>query len=182
MTIKLEMPRLSESVTEGTLLRWRKKGGDMIALGDCIADLNTENGEQELLATKKGRISEILIADGNHFQAGQVIATLEPEERPYSSSPKPANQDNQPPRLSPLASKLAKASAIDPKTVKGSGPHGRIMAADIKKAPASSSAASNNPNYTIAKKASQEHKIISPATKQHGYYIYTFDANMAQLA
>lgn len=184
MISPLEMPRLSDSMTEGTILRWVKQPGDNIEPGEHIADIETSKVNMELLAPRAGTLVEITVPEGEKAQTGQTIATIEPTTpRPYSSSPVPEKGKGSL-KMSPLAKKLAVQLNIDTSTVKGTGPRGKIMSGDL--APAKGKApkakTSNDAALPIGRKASQEQRILTPSTHVDGYYIYTFEANMSQLA
>lgn len=177
MSIQLEMPRLSETVTGGTIKRWIKKPGDDIHIGDHVADINTDETVFELLATVEGRLVETIATEGSTIQAGQPLASMEPVTRAYTSTPEPpASKADTPSAMSPLARKMAAANDIDVSSLRGTGPHGRIMAADLTRPGAT------RDQYPIAKMASQEQRIISPVTRVEDYFIFTLEANMSQLA
>ena len=61
MAITIEMPRLSDSMHEGTVLRWFKKTGDFVKVGDHLADIETDKAHVELQACEDGTLTEILV-------------------------------------------------------------------------------------------------------------------------
>ena len=62
MAITIEMPRLSDSMHEGIVLRWVKKIGDFVEVGDHLADIETDKAHVELQACEDGTLMEILVA------------------------------------------------------------------------------------------------------------------------
>ena len=79
MAITIEMPRLSDSMREGTVLRWLKKTGDFVGVGDHLADIETDKAHVELQACEDGTLTEILVPEGGSAAAGAPIALLQRE-------------------------------------------------------------------------------------------------------
>ena len=71
MPITIEMPKLSDTMTEGTLVRWIKKVGDNIAIGDVLAEVETDKATMEMEAFDEGVLAEIYVQDGNKVEVGQ---------------------------------------------------------------------------------------------------------------
>ena len=67
MAITIEMPRLSDSMHEGIVLRWIKKIGDFVEVGDHLADIETEKAHVELQACEDGTLTEILAPSGTRI-------------------------------------------------------------------------------------------------------------------
>jgi len=76
MPITIEMPKLSDTMTEGTLLRWVKKVGDTVAVGDVLAEVETDKATMEMEAFDEGTLSEVYVGDGQTVQVGQKLALL----------------------------------------------------------------------------------------------------------
>ncbi|HYZ71493.1 MAG TPA: dihydrolipoamide acetyltransferase family protein [Chthoniobacterales bacterium] len=76
MPITIEMPKLSDTMTEGTLLRWVKKVGDNVAVGDVLAEVETDKATMEMEAFDEGTLSEVYVSDGQTVQVGQKLALL----------------------------------------------------------------------------------------------------------
>src|ERR1700719_4587460 len=76
MPIAIEMPKLSDTMTEGTLVRWLKKVGDNIAVGDVLAEVETDKATMEMEAFDEGVLTEIYVQDGNKVEVGQKLAIL----------------------------------------------------------------------------------------------------------
>ncbi|MFC7337382.1 dihydrolipoamide acetyltransferase family protein [Haloferula chungangensis] len=157
------MPKLSDTMTEGTLLTWHKKVGDSVEIGDIIAEVETDKANMEVEAFDEGTITSILIQEGEKAPIGGVLAVLdgdgadsapasEPaaaseeapaaDDAPASSSPAPAastSSDGSRIKSSPLARKVASETGVDISTLTGSGPGGRIIRADVDAAAGSGS-------------------------------------------
>jgi pyruvate dehydrogenase E2 component (dihydrolipoamide acetyltransferase) len=76
MPITIEMPKLSDTMTEGTLLRWVKKVGDAVAVGDVLAEVETDKATMEMEAFDDGTLSEVYVGEGQTVQVGQKLALL----------------------------------------------------------------------------------------------------------
>jgi pyruvate dehydrogenase E2 component (dihydrolipoamide acetyltransferase) len=94
MPITIEMPKLSDTMTEGTLLRWVKKVGDTIAVGDVLAEVETDKATMEMEAFDEGTLSEVYVGDGQIAQVGQKLALLlaAGESKPAESKPSASKQ------------------------------------------------------------------------------------------
>lgn len=161
MAIRIDMPKLSDTMTEGTLVRWHKKVGDAVEIGDVIADVETDKATMEMEAFDDGRIIQILIQEGERAPVGSTLAILgdilEKPETTISSPPPPVpdlpadpvvesithTRESAPTpitypaneseriKASPLARKVAEELGIDLAGVKGTGPAGRILREDV---------------------------------------------------
>ena len=163
--IDITMPKLSDTMLEGTLAKWLKKVGDKIDFGDIVAEVETDKATMEMEAFDEGTIVEILVPAGGIVKVGTCLAKLDggskEKKQPTKSEPqteaaavpastistqKPAPKilapttpvqrasvasGKAPAKASPLAKKLAHERGIDLSTVVGSGPGGRIVAADV---------------------------------------------------
>jgi pyruvate dehydrogenase E2 component (dihydrolipoamide acetyltransferase) len=91
MPIAIEMPKLSDTMTEGTLVRWIKKVGDTIAVGDILAEVETDKATMEMEAFDEGILTEIYVKDGEKVEVGQKLALLiGQDEKAGSEASKPA--------------------------------------------------------------------------------------------
>jgi pyruvate dehydrogenase E2 component (dihydrolipoamide acetyltransferase) len=154
MTIELKMPALSPTMEEGTLAKWMIKVGDTVKSGDLMAEIETDKATMEFEAVDEGVVTEILIAEGSEgVKVGTVIARIAGEGEEAKPAPKAASvaaaaapvAKAEAPVVasvakaasgdriiaSPLAKRLAAAQGIDLAAVKGSGPNGRIVKADL---------------------------------------------------
>ncbi|MDB6040100.1 MAG: pdhC 1 [Verrucomicrobiales bacterium] len=72
----IEMPKLSDTMTEGTVVKWHKAIGDTVEIGDVLADIETDKAVMELEAFEEGTLKEIYIEEGGKVQLGQKLALL----------------------------------------------------------------------------------------------------------
>src|SRR5215469_7251506 len=92
------MPKLSDTMTEGTLLRWVKKVGDNVAVGDILAEVETDKATMEMEAFDEGTLSEVYVGEGQTVQVGQKLALLlgAGEAKPTDSPSKQAEPAKKP--------------------------------------------------------------------------------------
>jgi pyruvate dehydrogenase E2 component (dihydrolipoamide acetyltransferase) len=95
MPITIEMPKLSDTMTEGTLLRWVKKVGDTVAVGDVLAEVETDKATMEMEAFDEGTLSEVYVNDGQTVQVGQKLALLLAAGESKSSASPPKEPESQ---------------------------------------------------------------------------------------
>lgn len=79
MPIQIEMPKLSDTMEEGTVLQWRIKQGDRVKRGDIIAEVETDKAAMEMEAYEDGVVKAIKVAEGETVPVGTVLAVLEAE-------------------------------------------------------------------------------------------------------
>ncbi len=76
MPIEITMPKLSDTMTTGTLVKWLKKEGDSVNPGDIIAEVETDKATQELEAFEPGTVAKIMVGEGSQIPIGGVIVVL----------------------------------------------------------------------------------------------------------
>ena len=74
MPAYIEMPKLSDTMTEGTLLKWRKKKGDTVKAGDILAEIETDKATMEMESFDDGVLTEIYVPEGGKATIGQKLA------------------------------------------------------------------------------------------------------------
>ena len=161
MPIRILMPALSPTMTEGTLARWLKGEGDVVEPGDIVAEVETDKATMEIEAVDEGVLGRILVPEGTEgVEINTPIAVLVGEgesaeaiaEAPAAPAPSPApapGGNGAPPApqpaerifASPLARRMAAQAGIDLASLSGSGPRGRIVKRDIEAALANADAA-----------------------------------------
>ncbi len=72
----IEMPKLSDTMTEGTVVKWRKAVGDSVSVGDVIAEIETDKAVMELEAFDEGTLTEIYVNAGRKARIGEKLALL----------------------------------------------------------------------------------------------------------
>ena len=168
MAIEILMPALSPTMEEGTLAKWLVKEGDVVKSGQVMAEIETDKATMEFEAVDEGIIGRILIAAGTAgVKVNTPIAVLVEEGESADAAPAPAKVAapvaapvvaavGVAPTMaragqarvfaSPLARRIATEKGLDLATVQGSGPHGRIVRADVEGAkPAAQVAAAAAP-------------------------------------
>jgi pyruvate dehydrogenase E2 component (dihydrolipoamide acetyltransferase) len=137
------MPRLSDSMEEGTILRWLKADGDEVRRGDELAEIETDKATATYEAEADGVLTTVA-KEGDTLPIGEVIARLgegsggngagpaQREEPVAAEAPAPAPRE-QPEgiRASPVARRMAERKGIDLSTIEGTGPGGRIVKSDV---------------------------------------------------
>ena len=150
MPISILMPALSPTMTEGNLARWLKQEGDSVAPGDVIAEIETDKATMEVEAVDEGTLGKILVAEGAEevpvnapiavlLEDGEDASALNGFDtvgasggaEAASSEPEAAPEKGDRVFATPLARRMADQQGIDITSVAGSGPHGRIVKADI---------------------------------------------------
>jgi pyruvate dehydrogenase E2 component (dihydrolipoamide acetyltransferase) len=115
MPIAIEMPKLSDTMTEGTLVRWIKKVGDTVAVGDVLAEVETDKATMEMEAFDEGVLTEIYVKDGEKVQIGQKLALLSDQEDKSDSTaakPSPAKEPTREQAGKPKAAPAEEGAAI----------------------------------------------------------------------
>jgi len=159
--IVVTMPRLSDTMTEGTVATWLKKVGDKVAEGDILAEIETDKATMEFESFNEGTLLYIGIQEGQSAPVDSLLAIIGPEGTDISgiaenykiggvapaavateeakSAPateaaaivQEASADGQRVLASPLAKKIASEKGIQLSQVKGSGENGRITKSDV---------------------------------------------------
>ncbi|MBX3510184.1 MAG: pyruvate dehydrogenase complex dihydrolipoamide acetyltransferase [Hyphomonadaceae bacterium] len=168
MSTQITMPALSPTMEEGNLAKWHVKVGDTIEPGQVIAEIETDKATMEVEAVDEGVIEELLVAEGTqgvkvntpiarlkgdgaenpaakaaHAPAAEAKKEIAPPKAPPQASPTgtPATAEQKSRTLaSPLARRLAAQGGIDLAGLKGSGPNGRVVKADIEASAGATSA------------------------------------------
>jgi 2-oxoglutarate dehydrogenase E2 component (dihydrolipoamide succinyltransferase) len=88
--VEVKVPQLSESVAEATLLQWKKKPGDAVALDEILIEIETDKVVLEVPAPAGGVLAELVVADGGTVTSDQVIARIDTEGKAGAAAPAPA--------------------------------------------------------------------------------------------
>nr|WP_315192295.1 2-oxoglutarate dehydrogenase complex dihydrolipoyllysine-residue succinyltransferase [uncultured Albidiferax sp.] len=150
--VEVKVPQLSESVAEATLLQWKKKVGDAVAIDEILIEVETDKVVLEVPAPAAGVITELLMGDGSTVMAEQLIARIDTEAKAGAAAPVPgsvaaaaavtaaaAAPAPAPAAAStsmagvpmPAAAKLMADNALAAGSVAGSGKDGRVTKGDV---------------------------------------------------
>ena len=157
--VEVKVPQLSESVAEATMLQWKKKVGDSVAVDEILIEIETDKVVLEVPAPSAGVLSEIVVADGGTVTAeqliaridtdGKVAATAAPAAAANAAAPAAAVQASPAPGSNskvgvamPAAAKLMADNNMAAGSVAGSGKDGRVTKGDVLSAVANPSAPS----------------------------------------
>ena len=189
MSVNIEMPKLSDTMTEGTLVKWHKQVGDSVEIGDILAEIETDKATMEMEAFDDGTITEILIQAGEKAPIGGILAILDgdsgeppapiseatqatpaPVETPAKSTPvsTPAPATGDRIKASPLARKIAADLGVNLFGMTGTGPAGRIVKNDVEAASKTSAvkatpAPSSEASAAAGLAAAMKSKVTTPA-------------------
>ena len=150
MIIDVKAPMLSESVSEGTLLEWKKKVGEAVARDEILIDIETDKVVLEVPSPQAGVLVEIVAQDGETVVADQVLARIDtaataaaeaPAAAPAEAAPAAAPAAAQNNAAMPAAAKLAAETGVDVNALQGSGRDGRVLKEDVQNAAAKPAAA-----------------------------------------
>ncbi len=151
------VPELAESITEGTIAQWLKQPGDTVEKGEFIVELETDKVNVEVISEEAGVVQELLAAEGDTVQVGQVIARVgagegsaaaPKEEAPAKTEEKAPEQKEEPAKeavkeevkheesgdrtiASPAARKLAREKGINLSEISPVDPMGRVRVQDV---------------------------------------------------
>jgi len=140
--VDVTFPEMGDSVAEGTVLEWRVKVGDSVAVDDPLVEISTDKVDAEVPAPVAGTIAEILVDADQTIPVGSVLCRIAPgtggsngsvqpkaevtEAKPAAEAPA-SNGGN----ATPVAARIASAHGLDVDGITGSGPRGRVTKEDV---------------------------------------------------
>lgn len=152
--VEVKVPQLSESVAEATMLQWKKKIGEAIAVDEILIEIETDKVVLEVPAPSAGVLTELVVADGGTVVSDQVIARIDTEGKAgaaapaaaaasapaaaVASAPAPAAGGSMAGVPMPAAAKLMADNNLAAGSVPGTGKDGRVTKGDVLGAAASS--------------------------------------------
>ncbi len=149
MQVEVKVPQLSESVSEATLVAWRKKAGEAVKRDENLIDVETDKVVLELPAPSDGVLVKIVKNDGDSVTSGEVIAVI---DTTATATAKAADKEAVAPAkagaqgagassaaapaasakaASPSATKIAAEKGVDTASVQGTGRDGRVTKGDV---------------------------------------------------
>ena len=148
--IEVKVPELAESVSEASILEWRKQPGDAVAEGDVIVVVETDKIALEVYAPQDGVLAEALKALGEQVASGEPLARIReqtPEEKAKAPPPPPASAAASAPAapaptvassaptpaapVMPAARKIAAEQGVNTGQIPGTGKGGRVTKGDV---------------------------------------------------
>jgi 2-oxoglutarate dehydrogenase E2 component (dihydrolipoamide succinyltransferase) len=145
--VEVKVPQLSESVAEATLLQWKKKPGDLVAVDEILIEVETDKVVLEVPAPSAGVLTAIVMGDGSTVGSDQVIATIDTDGKPgaaapataaapapAAAAPAPVATTTAAPAVSgavamPAAAKMMSETGVS--VAQGTGRDGRITKGDV---------------------------------------------------
>ncbi|MBX9805806.1 MAG: pyruvate dehydrogenase complex dihydrolipoamide acetyltransferase [Alphaproteobacteria bacterium] len=158
MPIEILMPALSPTMTEGNLVKWHKKEGDVVKAGDVLAEIETDKATMEVEAVDEGTVGKIIVPEGTeNVKVNEVIGLIleegedasalanvktekapvlvevakAPEKKPDLKVVTPEVSTGPRVFATPLARRIAEEKSLNLATISGSGPRGRIVRTDV---------------------------------------------------
>jgi pyruvate dehydrogenase E2 component (dihydrolipoamide acetyltransferase) len=157
------MPRLSDSMEEGTILKWLVSEGDEVERGQEIVEIETDKANMTYESDASGTLVEIVVSEGETVPLGEVIARVgdasekaeggrqkaeekaekeeggdgdgaQAEEKPKKRAEPSTNGAGERVKASPVARRMAEERGVDLGSIEGSGPGGRVVKADVEAA------------------------------------------------
>ena len=145
--VEVKVPQLSESVAEATLLQWKKKPGEAVAIDEILIEIETDKVVLEVPAPSAGVLAELVVGDGGTVTSDQVIAKIDSEGKagaaapaaaapaPAAAAPAPAaaaaSSDSKAGVAMPAAAKLMADNNLAAGSVAGTGKDGRVTKGDV---------------------------------------------------
>ena len=143
--VEVKVPQLSESVAEATMLQWKKKVGDSVAIDETLIEIETDKVVLEVPAPSAGVLAEILVVDGGMVKAEQLIARIDTDGKVAAApASKPAASASSAPSAAAAAPVVSKADVLMPAAAKlmadnqlaagsvpGTGKDGRVTKGDV---------------------------------------------------
>ena len=193
------MPRLSDSMEEGTVLKWLVEVGGEVKRGQPLVEIETDKANMTHDADTDGVLLEVLANEGDTLAIGEPIARVgeegeapaqqddpeqeapsedspepeepkaeeesepEPEPEPEQPSAPTSSDDDERVKASPVARRMAGEMGVDLASVKGTGPGGRVVKADVEKAAEGGGAEAPKEKPPAEKQAAPEEKKEAPA-------------------
>lgn len=172
MIIEVKVPVFAESITEGTLIEWRKQVGESVARDEILVDIETDKVVLDVPAPQAGVLVEILVQNGETVGTEQLLAKIDTEAAASASAPAVAPQEQPAPAAAPVptsntqagvalpaAAKLAAETGVDVSSIQGSGRDGRVLKEDVKAAAARPAPVAAAPAVAVPAGARPEQRV-----------------------
>ncbi len=149
-TVQVPLPEMGESVTEGSIVEWRKRAGEWVERGETLVEVTTEKVDVEVPAPASGVVTKLLAAEGATVTVGSPLAEIdtaaqrpgrasqavapEPQATPPQAAapaPPPAPNGATSAIATPQARRAAERHNVDIRSIRGSGPDGLVVRHDV---------------------------------------------------
>jgi pyruvate dehydrogenase E2 component (dihydrolipoamide acetyltransferase) len=155
MAVEVILPRVDMDMAAGKISKWHVKDGDKVTKGAALFEIETDKAAMEIDAPADGILRNIVVPEGGMAPVGSAVAYIYAEgeavtapaaaaaARPEATAPAPSSpapavpattMNGEAPRATPLARRLARQAGLAISAISGSGPRGRITAADVRQA------------------------------------------------
>ena len=148
--VRVALPEMGESVTEGSVVEWRKNVGDFVAEGDPLVEVTTDKVDVEVPATASGVVTQILAREGETVAVGSALAEIDTSKSAATPTVSPGDGERRCRAgkavacahcaagcrsgagiADPPARRIARQLDVDLNRVRGSGPNGLIFRSDV---------------------------------------------------
>ncbi|HEY7706677.1 MAG TPA: dihydrolipoamide acetyltransferase family protein [Gaiellaceae bacterium] len=179
MAYEFKLPDLGEGVAEGEIARWLVEVGQEIDEDDPLVEVQTDKTTVEIPSPAAGKVSSILVAEGNVVPVGTVLVVIGDGAAPAATPPdtpekrvesEPLKGSDPTPRVqaTPLVRKVAQELGVELSAVEGSGPRGRITEDDVRRVAAGPAEGRREPlrgvRRLIAEHMTRAHREVAPVT------------------
>ena len=160
---EITMPKLSDTMEDGVVVRWLKGIGEAVSRGEVVAEIETDKATMEMESQEDGVLSEIYVEEGQRVSVGEPMAAIDAGGQPSQSTVLAAEvaspeiavgtsgraTPSERVKASPRARKAAREMNLDLAGVTGSGPSGRILYRDVVAA-GGAGASSDQPSAAVS--------------------------------
>lgn len=132
VTVDVTMPQMGVSVSEGTIVAWRKQVGDWVAYEETICEIATDKIDTDCPSPAAGRVVELCVEEGATVEVGVVLARIATDAKPGEPHVSESTPERPPaPRYSPVVSRMAAEHGLDLSSISGTGRGGRVTKKDV---------------------------------------------------
>ncbi|MET0824807.1 MAG: dihydrolipoamide acetyltransferase family protein [Solirubrobacterales bacterium] len=144
--VEVTMPKMGISVSEGTIVEWRKRPGDWVEADETIAEVTTDKIDVEIPSPASGRLAKLIAEPGETVDVGETIAEIDAGARPGEAHPQEEDDVPSGPErdsdaatdevdrsgfVSPVVRRIADKHGVDPTQIEGTGIGGRVRKKDV---------------------------------------------------
>lgn len=190
MSTNIVVPELGESIVEATVVRWLKKEGEPVMIGEAVVELETEKANFEVASEKSGVLVRIARGVDEDVKVGDLLGVIEAVEKgltqvkkkPKEENAEPSSREIKPQRfleaenekieiklVTPVAKQMAEELKIDTSKIIGTGPGNRVTKEDIQKYINNESTEMREPaTEPLTKQKADKVQVVTPAVERDG--------------